>query len=242
MTQALMKRRGRPKDKALTARRREEILDVATRIFAQRGYPNTDVQLVADELKVGKGTIYRYFPTKRDLFLAAVDRGMRRLEAQVDAKVEEAKDPLELMSQAVRTYLAFFDSNPEVVELLIQERAEFKDRKKPTYFEHREATVGDWQEFLRGLVAQGRVRDVPLRRITEVAGDLLYGTVFANYFASRRASLETQAEDILDIVFHGILTEDERVRAREVARPRRGGDGGRVCCVPSRPQRMGPVR
>jgi AcrR family transcriptional regulator len=227
MTQALMKRRGRPKDKALTARRREEILDVATRIFAQRGYPNTDVQLVADELKVGKGTIYRYFPTKRDLFLAAVDRGMRRLEAQVDAKVEEAKDPLELMSQAVRTYLAFFDSNPEVVELLIQERAEFKDRKKPTYFEHREATVGDWQEFLRGL---------------EVAGDLLYGTVFANYFASRRASLETQAEDILDIVFHGILTEDERVRAREVARPRRGGDGGRVCCVPSRPQRMGPVR
>lgn len=208
------KQRGRPKDKQLTARRREEILDVAARIFAERGFPGTDVQEVADELAVGKGTIYRYFPTKRELFLAAVDRGMRQLRVQVDVSVADVDDPLERIAQAVRAYLAFFDANPAFVELLIQERAEFKDRKKPTYFEHRDADVGSWQKLLLELVSEGRVRDAPVQRITDVLGDLLYGTMFTNYFAGRRKSFEQQAQDVLDIVFHGILADKERASGR----------------------------
>jgi len=192
---------------------------VTARIFAERGFPNTDVQLVADEIGVGKGTIYRYFPTKRELFLAAVDRGMRRLRARVDASVAEVDDPLEQTAQVVRAYLAFFDANPDFVELLIQERAEFKDRKKPTYFEHRDANIGHWHDLLRGLVKAGRVRDVPVQRITGVLGDLMYGTMFTNHFAGRRKSFEQQAQDILDVVFQGILSDRER-RAR--AADRRG--------------------
>lgn len=206
------KRRGRPKDKALTARRCEEILDIAARTFAERGFPGTDVQEIADELGVGKGTVYRYFPTKRKLFLAAVDRAMRRLREQVDASAAEAGDPLERIALAVRAYLAFFDANPAFVELLMQERAEFKDRKKPTYFEHRDANESSWQEVLRELASEHRVRDVPVQRITDVVGDLLYGTIFTNHFAGRRKSFEQQAHDILDIVFHGILADNERNR------------------------------
>jgi len=205
--------RGRPKNKQLSARRREEILDVAAKIFGERGYPNADVQIVADQLGVGKGTVYRYFPTKRELFLAAVDRGMQRLSGQVQAATDGIQDALERIAQAVHAYLTFFDVNPEFVELLVQERAAFKDRKKPTYFEHRDANLGPWQELLRGLVAQGRVRDAPVQRITDVLGDLLYGTMFTNYFAGRRKSFEQQAQDVLDIVFRGILTDKERGRA-----------------------------
>ncbi|MFH1747852.1 MAG: TetR/AcrR family transcriptional regulator [Planctomycetota bacterium] len=216
-------KRGRPKDHELTQRREEEILDMAARIFAERGYPKTDVQLVADELGVGKGTIYRYFATKRDLFLAAVDRGMRRFKEQLDTSVAEVDDSLDRIACVVRVYLAFVDANPAFVELLIQERAEFKDRKKPTYFEHRDANLGPWQELLRGLVAEGRVRDVPLERITDVLGDLLYGAMFTNHFAGRRRSFEQQGEDILDVVFRGILTDRERKkRAAVVGRPRHG--------------------
>jgi AcrR family transcriptional regulator len=204
------KRRGRPKNEQLTRRRREEILDAAAPIFAARGYPKTDVQVLADELGVGKGTVYRYFPTKRDLFLATVDRGMQRLKAQVDQARTNSGDRLEQVRAGIRAYLAFFDANPDFVELLIQERAEFKDRKKPTYFAYSEAHVGKWEETLRALIADGRVRDVPVARVREVVGDLLYGTIFTNYFAGRRRSFEGQADDLLDIVLYGILSDRER--------------------------------
>lgn len=215
MTKATPKRaRGRPKDASLAPRRREEILEVASQLFATRGYPGTDLQLVADELGVGKGTIYRYFDTKEALFLAAVDRAIRRLSDQVYADMAKVIDPLEQVAVAARSYLAFFDAHPNCVELLIQERAEFRDRKKPTYFEHREANIGRWHDLFRGLVAAGRVRDMPIRDITDAISDLLYGTIFTNYFAGRKEPLEVQAQRVLNVVFLGILSDEERRRCR----------------------------
>src|SRR6266576_1817616 len=79
--------RGRPKDAALQERRREQILEKATVVFAKHGYPNTDVQFVADPLGISKGTVYRYFPSKERLFLAAVKRGVERLKEHVDGSV-----------------------------------------------------------------------------------------------------------------------------------------------------------
>jgi AcrR family transcriptional regulator len=219
--------RGRPKNEQLRTHRREQILDAATTLFARHGYRNTDVQYVADALEVGKGTVYRYFPSKEALFLGAVDQAMRRLTEHFQRHVHSLPDPLQRARRAVFEYLTFFQQHPEYVELLIQERAEFRDRQKPTYFVHRDAHVERWRELFRGLIAAGRVRDVPVDRICDVLSDLLYGTMFTNYFAARRRPVEAQAQDILDIVFHGVLSEAERGRlasgseTRRPARPRR---------------------
>jgi AcrR family transcriptional regulator len=207
-----LKKSGRPQDPARRERRREEILEAAACLFAERGYSETDTQVLADRLQVGKGTLYRYFRTKRELFLAAVDRVMWRLRAVVDDSTAGVEDPLDQIAAAVRAYLEFFANHPEFVELLIQERAQFKDRQKPTYFQHREASVGRWRELYRDLIAAGRVRDVPPERITDVLGHLVYGTMFTNYFAGQPKPSEAQTQDILDVVFHGLLTRKERRR------------------------------
>ena len=207
-----LKKPGRPADAALRERRCEQILVAAAKLFAEHGYSETDTQVLADRLGVGKGTLYRYFPTKRELFLAAADRVMRQLRQTVDDSMAGVADPLDGIARAVRAYLDFFANHPEFVELLIQERALFKDRKKPTYFEHREANGERWRAFYRALIAEGRVRDVPPERITNVFGNLMYGTMFTNYFAGQSKPSEVQAQEILDIVFHGILTRPERRR------------------------------
>jgi AcrR family transcriptional regulator len=199
-------------DAERTALRQEQILDAAATLFAEHGYSNTDTQLLADRLQIGKGTLYRYFPSKRELFLAVADRVMRQLRQQVDAAVTPLEDPLDRVTAAIHAFLAFFGEHPEHVELLIQERAQFKDRKRPTYFVHREANVERWRALYRDLIAAGRVRNVPVERITDVMSDLLYGTIFTNYFSGREKPFDVQARDIIDIVFHGILTDSERRR------------------------------
>src|SRR5436305_3790643 len=101
------KKLGRPVDADLPARRREEILDAAARLFAERGYSETDTQVLAEELGVGKGTLYRYFPSKRDLFLAAADRVMRRLRQRMDERLAGVEEPFERIAVGVRTFLGF---------------------------------------------------------------------------------------------------------------------------------------
>lgn len=199
-------------DSTRRARREEQILETAVQLFAEHGFSNTDTQLLADKLRVGKGTIYRYFPSKRDLFLAAADRVMRMMRESVDASIEGIEEPFERIAVGVRAFLTFFAAHPEYVELLIQERAQFKDRKKPTYVEHREVNRQRWLAMYRKLIAVGRIRDIPPERISDVFSHLLYGTMFTNYFMGQRNSVEAQAKDILDIVFHGILSESERQR------------------------------
>jgi hypothetical protein len=126
--------------------------------------------------------------------------------------IEAESDLVERMAVATRAYLEFFDAHPSLVELFIQERAEFRERKKPVYFDRDCANEEPWRQSLRELIATGRVRDVPIERIMNVLGDLVYGTMFTNHFAGRKKPFEEQAADIVDVVFNGILTEGEKRR------------------------------
>ncbi len=191
---------------------RQEILDAATALFAEHGFNDADTQRLVCRLGVGKGTLYRHFASKRELFLAAVDRGMLRLREFQEAALDGVDDPLERIAVGVRTYLEFFEQHPEVVELLMQERALFRDRKRPTYFEHRERNVRQWRDLYRSMMEQGRLRRMSAERISDVVGQLLYGTVFVNYFNGQTKSTAEQADEILDVVLRGILSEAERAR------------------------------
>ena len=184
--------------------RREQILAEATRLFAATGFPNTEVQTIADNLGIGKGTVYRYFPSKREMFMAAVDRGICLLGASVNEAAGACGEPLDRILSAIRAYLAFFDAHPEIVELLIQERAEFRDRQTPTYFAHKEQNIGQWHLLLRDLMAQGIIRELPEEVIADYISDLLYGMVFTKYFSGREKPLSAQADQVIDLILSGI--------------------------------------
>jgi AcrR family transcriptional regulator len=205
-------RLGRPRDKTLPARRREQILSCAIDHFARHGYSNADLDAVAADIGCAKGTLYNYFRNKRELFHAAVDQVMRKLvERAADAPSEDLVDQLE---HAVRAFLSYFHEHPNYIELLIQERSEFRDRRKPSYFQYREARRRLWRKHYRKLMADGRIRKMPVERVMDVIGDCCYGTIFMNYFSDRSKTLEQQAKDVLDVLFHGILTETEQRRRK----------------------------
>jgi AcrR family transcriptional regulator len=219
MSRSLENKPRRPNAEALWASRKEEILVEAAQLFAKHGYSDTDTTLLAETVGVGKGTVYRYFPSKRELFLAAADRVMRMMRERVDAQLVDIVDPLDRISAGIKGFLGFFAEHPEFVELLIQERAHFKDRTRPTFMEHRLVNVERWRELYRGLIGGGRVRDVPIDRITDVIGNLLYGTIFTNYFSGAPKTVDEQARDIIDVAFNGILTDHER-EARAQKKPK----------------------
>ena len=134
------------------------------------------------------------------------------MHERIDASQATVDDPLEQIRQMILAYLTFFAEHPEFVELLIQERALFKDRGQPTYFQHRDRIVERRRDMYRRLMADGRVRPMPAERITSVVSDLVYGTMFTNYFANRAPNPAAQVEAILDVVWNGILSESERAK------------------------------
>ena len=191
--------------------RREEILTAATQLFAEQGFSDAVTQILADTLGVGKGTLYRHFPSKRALFLAAVDRVMKRLQEHVEEATKDVAADLERVRRGVRAYLQFFRDHSEYVEILVQERAQFHDRERPTYFEHRERNAARWRDLYRTMIGDGRLRpDVTAERVSDVMSAVLYGAMFLNDYGGRSGAFSIDAESIIDILFRGILSEAER--------------------------------
>jgi AcrR family transcriptional regulator len=185
--------------------RTEQILDAATEVFAQRGFRGADVQEIADRLSIGKGSIYRRFETKEKLFLAAAERGRQKLQAAIDEAAASLEDPLAKIRAAILTFLTFFDENPALMELVIEERAHFKDRATHTFFDFQDRSNDPWVRRVEELVRAKVLRDLPAQQIMETIAQIIYGAVFVNFFGGRRQSLAQQCDQILDVIFHGVL-------------------------------------
>jgi hypothetical protein len=138
---------------------------------------------------------------------------MEQLRIWVHERADAANEPLATLYAAIHAYLEFFHDRPEIADLLILERAQFKDRRS-SYFAYQDRNDdGRWLKLFERLIESGHVRDVPLERIRNVLGDLVYGTMFSNHLSGRQRPSQDQARDLIDIVFHGLLTDDERHRA-----------------------------
>jgi AcrR family transcriptional regulator len=193
-------------DDATLADRREQFLTVAAAVFAKRGYRETDVQEIAHVAGVSKATIYRYFPTKLDLFRSTIEQGMANMHRSIDEAMAMAPTPLGQLRAAVRAYLAYWDAHPDLAELMVQERADFRGQQSERCLAERTEIHNDASVLFGALIAQGLVRNIPTARLTDAIFHLLYGTMFFNRLLGRSKPLDEQVDDLLDIFFNGSLT------------------------------------
>lgn len=84
---------------------RQRILDGAARAFSVSGFQGTSVPDIAAEVGVSVGLLYRYFPSKADLFTAIC---LSELESEMVAltrQLSEIANPTERLRQGVEFYL-----------------------------------------------------------------------------------------------------------------------------------------
>ncbi len=189
--------------------RRSEVLEAAAVVFADVGFRCAEMDRIAERAGAGKGTVYRCFASKETLFMATVEKALEDLTQYVSDAVDPLEDPLEQLRLGVHRYLEFFEQNPETVELFIQERAEFPRNGKPLYFVYQETQKDKWRERFEVLIEQGRMRpDMSPALAQEVFSDLLYGAVFSQLLAGDRESRAARADEIVALLFNGILRPD----------------------------------
>lgn len=75
---------------------REALIQAARELFWKKGYRATSVAEILEEAGAHSGSLYHYFPTKRDLLLAVLDWYLENLEAEVVGPARaRTDDPIE---------------------------------------------------------------------------------------------------------------------------------------------------
>lgn len=98
--------------------RGRHILEVAAKLFAQRHYHEVRMDDVARAASVAKGTIYRYFQDKEDLYLGLILTALERLYQEVDSGIAHTADPEEKLLFYVRATVRFFTRYPYFFDLV----------------------------------------------------------------------------------------------------------------------------
>jgi AcrR family transcriptional regulator len=100
------------------ARRREQLLEVALRVFASRGFHQTSMNDVADAAGVTKPVLYQHFSSKRALYLELLELVSLRLMAAIDEATSAAAGPREQVERGLRAYFRFVVDSPDEYQLM----------------------------------------------------------------------------------------------------------------------------
>lgn len=92
------------------ADRQGQLLDIARRLFANKGYAGTSLRDIASEAGITKAALYHHFPNKEALYERVVLSGMRALYACVEARVAEQGSPTEKIRAFMAASAEYFDA------------------------------------------------------------------------------------------------------------------------------------
>jgi AcrR family transcriptional regulator len=181
--------------------KRDDILRAAVAEFAHRDFHEVLMDDVAARAGVGKGTLYRYFPTKEELFVSAVVRELSESHADLSELDEEA--PLErVLESTVSRMIEYFQGKEELITLLQRYEHRLPESEAATMRQRRE-------EVLHAIAAAlaREVRASRLRRVdTRLAAEILFGMVRTAVLYRREngGKVEQTSREIVALFLEGV--------------------------------------
>src|SRR5947209_19195396 len=96
----------------------DKILAAAAKLFATHRFHEARMEDVAALAEVGKGTLYRYFKDKEQMYLALLDRAATGLQQRLRDALAQAHGPRERQAAGVEGLLDYFDHPPHLLDMI----------------------------------------------------------------------------------------------------------------------------
>lgn len=105
-------------------KRRSEIIEAATDVFAAKGFHQAGIADIATQLNIGHGTIYRYFKNKRAIFDAIIALGLMKIVVVITAyppKADSFEEYLRQLKHISSGFIGVFFDNPRLAKIIIEQ-------------------------------------------------------------------------------------------------------------------------
>src|SRR5215470_1307957 len=214
MAHALPQSSPRPRGRPPIPGLRDSILQAAESVFARRDYHEVQMDDVAAACGVGKGTLYRYFPSKRELYLGVMFDGIVRLRTELEAALETDDSPARKIERIVhRTLTHFWDRR--FFFALIHQHEHRPDADAREWMRLREQLAALIRSTLGKAMAAGHIRRINAR----IAAELLLGMVRGvNRYRTSDDRLDDLVAAVVDVFMSGVGTPvGRRVLAKRPA-------------------------
>src|SRR5262245_58281884 len=151
-----------------SATKHARILQAAVELFTERDFHQVLMDDVAERANVGKGTVYRYFPTKEELYFATIFEGWDRLGKELEAVLQQDGPLHDTLEHVTRQVLSYFWHRRQFVTLVHRLENNIEGEEQADWQRRRDSIVGVFVDLLsKGVPAQA-LSGGQMRLVTEM--------------------------------------------------------------------------
>ncbi len=197
------------------------ILEAAEKVFSQRGFSLTTVDEIAEEAQFSKATLYRYFKSKRDIFLDVLLNSfddalkeLKELKSRDLSTGEKLKELIQLLLQVfskkqsvIRIFYAEKDAMKKILGVKTKEPLSHSNvhARIPKSFMDKGVELSQTiTSTIQEGIDSGEFRDIDANEAGEVLASLVRGFSFGEIFRERSFRLENSASLLYDFFLNGI--------------------------------------
>lgn len=196
----------------------ERIMEAALKLFAEQGYAGTPTSQIATEAGVSEGTIFKYFPKKKDLLSQLLVWFVSKQSHAIIVKpleniFEENKDaePKVIFKAIIKDRMGIFDKMAPFIRVLFNEM-QYHPELREIFLDKILSEIKIYSEkLLSHFDKSGSVRELPsflvMRSFIGGTALMIFQRKYLPELSSPEMGLEEEIDIFIDIFLNGILTK-----------------------------------
>ena len=192
---------------------RQDIMDAATRIFAEKGYSNATLEEIAQEAEFSKGTLYLYFSNKEDLLYSIITEKSEKMFENVPViltgKATLKEELRELFMETAELSFSQQDFARVLMTIQAMDYRPFSEEKVEEFMCRHD---NFWEIVLKRVqlaIDRGELRAVEAEAVTGLIHGSLDHMMMAHWGCESLDCLKHAIDHVIDIFFNGIAKERE---------------------------------
>ncbi len=195
------------KHDVVTEFRSGEILEAARGVFARKGFSAATVDDIAEAANVAKGTLYLYFPSKREIYLAALKRGIQAINIETQRRVEASRTIQDKLRAFIDTRVRYFDENNDFFRIYHSEFGNIlncpaqADKEFLDLYLHQAKVL---EGVLRAAQRNGKIRDYSAHALALMVYDMTRSLIVQRLLGGAKGKVEEDVDFLFDLMWRGM--------------------------------------
>ena len=188
--------------------RRETILDAARVLFKDKGYEPTTVDEIAALAELGKGTIYSYFKSKDEIYIAILETEFEVLKKRMNQAIESSATAVEALNNLFETFIQYNRERRGFIEaVFVQVDQQSSVRLGDVVIGLREKSsewIGMVGNVLQWGIEQGEFDPFDVDRMAKAIIGLILGLIIQSGMGQIKEDLSAYRDTLFQLILEGI--------------------------------------